>query len=117
MHPVEGSDSLGLVHLVKGLTICGLALPGARLTSVSDANCRVLRLRAGFAVRIDEGESQTSYGRAFEKTRPIERTSSGQSCMIYLDHNATTPIFPEVLEPMMPYLNSEWGNPSSPYNY
>jgi cysteine desulfurase len=32
--------------------------------------------------------------------------------VIYLDHNATTPIAPEVLEAMMPYLTSEWGNPS-----
>jgi hypothetical protein len=30
--------------------------------------------------------------------------------MIYLDHNATTPILPEVLEAMMPYLTSEWGS-------
>ena len=51
------------------------------------------------------------------KTRPIERISSGQSCMIYLDHNATTQIRPEVLEPMMPYLISEWGNPSSSYKF
>jgi len=33
--------------------------------------------------------------------------------MIYLDYNATTPIHPEVLDAMMPYLTSEWGNPSS----
>jgi cysteine sulfinate desulfinase/cysteine desulfurase-like protein len=33
--------------------------------------------------------------------------------MIYLDHDATTPILPEVLEAMMPYLTTEWGNPSS----
>jgi hypothetical protein len=32
--------------------------------------------------------------------------------MIYLDYNATIPIHPEVLEVMMPYLTSEWGNPS-----
>jgi cysteine desulfurase len=37
--------------------------------------------------------------------------------MIYLDHNATTPIAPEVLEAMMPYLTSEWGNPSSTYKF
>jgi cysteine desulfurase len=35
--------------------------------------------------------------------------------MIYLDHNATTPILPEVLESMTPYLTTEWGNPSSSY--
>lgn len=32
---------------------------------------------------------------------------------IYLDHNATTPILPEVLEAMLPYLRTEFGNPSS----
>jgi len=32
---------------------------------------------------------------------------------IYLDHNATTPIRPEVLEAMMPFLKDEFGNPSS----
>lgn len=37
--------------------------------------------------------------------------------MIYLDHNATTPIAPEVLEAMMPYLKAEWGNPSSSYKF
>jgi cysteine desulfurase len=33
--------------------------------------------------------------------------------MIYLDHNATTPIAPEVLEAMRPYLERHFGNPSS----
>ena len=37
--------------------------------------------------------------------------------MIYLDYNATTPIAPEVLEAMMPYLTTEWGNPSSSYAF
>lgn len=37
--------------------------------------------------------------------------------MIYLDHNATTPIAPEVLDAMMPYLTTEWGNPSSSYKF
>lgn len=36
---------------------------------------------------------------------------------IYLDNAATTPLAPEVLEAMMPYLTSHFGNPSSIYSY
>jgi len=32
---------------------------------------------------------------------------------VYLDYNATTPLAPEVLEAMLPYLREEFGNPSS----
>jgi cysteine desulfurase len=32
---------------------------------------------------------------------------------IYLDHNATTPVLPEVREAMMPFLDEMFGNPSS----
>jgi cysteine desulfurase len=32
---------------------------------------------------------------------------------VYLDHNATTPLDPRVLEAMLPYLRDEYGNPSS----
>jgi cysteine desulfurase len=35
--------------------------------------------------------------------------------MIYLDHNATTPLAPEVRESMLPFMESEFGNPSSAY--
>ena len=35
--------------------------------------------------------------------------------MIYLDHNATTPLAPEVLEAMGPFLTTQFGNPSSYY--
>ncbi len=37
--------------------------------------------------------------------------------VIYLDHNATTPVAPEVLEAMLPYLTTAWGNPSSLYQF
>ena len=37
--------------------------------------------------------------------------------MIYLDHNATTPIDESVLDAMLPYLKSFYGNPSSLYRY
>lgn len=33
--------------------------------------------------------------------------------MIYLDHNATTPVRPEVLEALLPYYREHFGNPSS----
>ena len=37
--------------------------------------------------------------------------------MIYFDHNATTPVLPEVFEAMRPYFCDEWGNPSSAYRF
>ncbi len=33
--------------------------------------------------------------------------------MIYLDYNATTPVAPEVLDAMLPFLRDQFGNPSS----
>src|SRR6478735_6312767 len=33
--------------------------------------------------------------------------------VIYLDYNATTPLAPEALEAMRPYLEGKFGNPSS----
>ncbi|HEY8720715.1 cysteine desulfurase family protein [Pengzhenrongella sp.] len=36
---------------------------------------------------------------------------------IYLDHNATTPVDPRVLETMLPYLQAGFGNPSSEHAY
>ncbi len=37
--------------------------------------------------------------------------------MIYLDNAATTMVYPEALEAMMPYLSEQCGNPSSAYEY
>jgi cysteine desulfurase len=36
---------------------------------------------------------------------------------IYLDHNATTPIHPDVLAAMLPYLSHAFGNPSSIHSF
>lgn len=36
---------------------------------------------------------------------------------VYLDHNATTPVLPEVLEAMLPYYRDTFGNPSSVHRY
>src|SRR5712692_4917326 len=38
--------------------------------------------------------------------------------LVYLDHAATTPVRPEVLEAMLPYLKDEaFGNPSSAHRF
>ena len=37
---------------------------------------------------------------------------------VYLDHSATTPVRPEVLEAMLPYLtDAAFGNPSSGHRF
>ena len=35
--------------------------------------------------------------------------------VVYMDHNATTPTDPRVVEAMLPYFGEWYGNPSSPY--
>jgi cysteine desulfurase len=44
-------------------------------------------------------------------------TTAPASTAIYFDHNATTPIAPEVLDAMRPYLERDFGNPSSAHGY
>jgi cysteine desulfurase len=36
---------------------------------------------------------------------------------LYFDYNATTPLLPEVLEAMLPYLKENYGNPSSIHHF
>lgn len=36
---------------------------------------------------------------------------------IYLDHNATTPVLPEVLEKMLPWFSDNFGNPGCSHHY
>lgn len=38
---------------------------------------------------------------------------SGPDAPIYLDHNGTMPVAPEVVEAMLPYLGEHYDNPSS----
>lgn len=37
--------------------------------------------------------------------------------MIYLDHNATTAVLPEVFDAIRPFFCDDWGNPSSSYRF
>lgn len=44
-------------------------------------------------------------------------TTRRTSNLIYLDHNATTPVAPEVLDTLLPYLREHYGNPSSDHPF
>lgn len=41
----------------------------------------------------------------------------GVKTPIYLDYNATTPVAPQVMEAMLPYLAEHFGNPLSSHVY
>ncbi|MFQ6033225.1 MAG: cysteine desulfurase family protein, partial [Candidatus Zixiibacteriota bacterium] len=43
--------------------------------------------------------------------------NASQARRVYLDHNATTPVHPEVLEAMLPYYKDKFGNPSSIHGF
>ncbi len=49
-------------------------------------------------------------------TRPTA-TYNPRTMAIYLDHAATTPVRPEVLEAMLPALSGTFGNPSSAHAF
>src|SRR5215211_7478510 len=42
---------------------------------------------------------------------------SAMPAPVYLDHAATTPVRPEVLEAMQPYFGARFGNPSSTHRW
>lgn len=42
-----------------------------------------------------------------------EESANDTSRCIYLDYNGTTPVYPQILQAMLPYLTTQFGNPSS----
>lgn len=46
---------------------------------------------------------------------PTQRTDAAHARGVYLDYAAATPVAPEVLEAMLPYLTERFYNPSAPY--
>lgn len=47
----------------------------------------------------------------------MARTTAPNTMRIYCDHNASTPLRPEVLDAMLPYLRDEYGNASSAHAF
>ncbi|MEJ2699827.1 MAG: aminotransferase class V-fold PLP-dependent enzyme [Desulfuromonadales bacterium] len=71
--------------------------------------CQVTRAEEGKETEAGSGTQEPESG----ETPEIQASTSGPVHRVYLDHNATTPVDPEVLEAMHPFLRQEWGNPSS----
>ncbi len=61
-------------------------------------------------VRIDSGEKTSSISGVVYRKEPEEKVNR-----IYLDHNATTPLAPEIYEAMTTIMKHKYGNPSSIY--
>jgi cysteine desulfurase len=49
--------------------------------------------------------------------RGLKRTPDIMFTPVYLDHNASTPLNPQVLEQMLPWLTRQYGNASSRHEY
>jgi cysteine desulfurase len=47
----------------------------------------------------------------------MRNTLKSQPPVYYFDNNATTRVAPEVIEAMLPFLQENWGNPSSSYQF
>ncbi len=47
----------------------------------------------------------------------MRNTLKSQPPVYYFDNNATTRVAPEVIEAMLPFLQENWGNPSSAYQF
>ena len=104
-----------LVPVVRGGRVGVRALPRSRRPRPARAT-RSARLHPG--IRRFVNPHQYPVGLALElhelKTRLVlEARGCVVGPRVYLDHNATTPLDPRVLEAMLPYLRETFGNPSS----
>jgi hypothetical protein len=92
---------------------------GTRQLRVSSGEWRIERMYSSFGIRPSSFRGPRSVNAASCKP-PAWQGNSGKtaaSSVIHLDHNATTPLAPDVREVMLPYLVEEWGNPSSSYRF
>ena len=78
--------------------------PRVELVAAPVARPPIVRGRGGDRRRLIDARREPLAGRPTIPGMPI-----------YLDHAATTPLRPEALDAMLPFLGAQFGNPSSPH--
>ncbi|MES2966691.1 MAG: cysteine desulfurase family protein [Patescibacteria group bacterium] len=107
-----------IADIYRNITLCHdlkmFTLSPKRLKNLIEAN-----LKFGIKPQMRDGkeenaETYISYDEVFsDAANKADEVLEQSFSRIYLDHASATPLRPEVLEAMMPYLTESHGNPSS----
>lgn len=104
-----------LTDLQRYDPISGFPVYKSLLCDVTLVDAEKLEARVTAGSRSQAG-LQTAMASSARARQSGSRQKTGETHTgpgIYLDHNATTPIDPEVVEAMLPFLKESFGNPSS----
>ncbi|KAL7571874.1 hypothetical protein ACA910_002946 [Epithemia clementina (nom. ined.)] len=62
-------------------------------------------------------QQRKQHRQQLQRSNHSSSAAASSSLCIYLDYNGTTPVYPFVVQTMMPYLTEHYGNPSSSHAY
>lgn len=98
------SDNACVSAFILGVAVCGVVAGS------------FLRATRKSAEQVPSTKSNSTALCLFDNRLALIKDDKCKGC-IYMDYNATTPVFPEVFLAMTPFLTSCFGNPSSSHVY